>query len=66
MSDDESRLRDLEAKAEQAYDAMYGATTVQRRSVLATPKNTSETQLVWRTAWAWLEMLTVSRNGSHM
>ncbi len=25
MSDDESRLRDLEAKAERAYDAMYEA-----------------------------------------
>ena len=25
MSDDESRLRDLEARAEQAYDAMYEA-----------------------------------------
>ena len=25
MSDDEARLRDLEAKAEQAYDAMYEA-----------------------------------------
>ncbi|MEQ1610385.1 MAG: hypothetical protein ABL956_15675 [Hyphomonadaceae bacterium] len=25
MSDDEARLRDLEARAEQAYDAMYEA-----------------------------------------